>query len=141
MTATLPPKLRERVDELAPLDKMTRTLLLLDYAEELDAFPEALKQEPNLVPGCVSRVWLDGRLDAGRMRYRAAAEGQIAQGMVALLVNGLDGEAPETVLAVDPAFIQEAGLAESLTPARQGGLAAMLRRMQEVAVRSTNGSA
>lgn len=134
-TTTLPEKLQAYVDELGSLDKMTRTMLLLDYADTLGDYPEEGKLDTYLVPGCVSRVWLDARCRDGLMRFRAAAEGQIAQGMVAMLVNGLDGETPETVLAVDPAFIRDAGLAESLTPARQGGLASMLQRMQQAARR------
>jgi cysteine desulfuration protein SufE len=126
----LPEKLQRAVDELAALDRMERTLLLLDYADGLGDYPEALKDEARRVRGCVSRVWLDGASDGGVMRWRAAAEGQIAAGMAALLVGALSGEPPEAVLAVDPAFIREAGLAEALTPGRQGGLAAILARMK-----------
>jgi len=133
---TLPPKLQTYVEELASLDKLTRTMLLLDYGEALGEYPEALKQDARLVPGCVSRVWLDAGIDPEhRMQYRAAAEGQIAQGMVAMLVNSLSGEEPETVLSLTPDFIRDAGLAEALTPARQGGLSSMLKRMQEEARR------
>ena len=131
----LPPRLKTYVEELASLDKLTRTMLLLDYADTLGEYPEALKQDARLVLGCVSRVWLDATLEEDAMRYRAAAEGQIAQGMVAMLVNALSGEKPESVLAVDPAFIREAGLSESLTAARQGGLSSMLKRMQQEAAR------
>lgn len=130
----LPPKLQTFVDELASLDdKMMRYMLLLDYAEDLGDYPDEGKVDTYLVPGCVSRVWLDARHRDGRMQYRAAAEGQIAQGMVAMLVNGLSGETPDAVVAVDAGFIRDAGLAESLTPARQGGLASMLQRMQQAA--------
>jgi cysteine desulfuration protein SufE len=135
-TTTLPPKLKTYVDELGSLDdKTARYLLLLDYGKELGDYPAEGKLDTYLVPGCVSRVWLDAQHRDGVMRYRAAAEGQIAQGMVALLVNGLSEETPETVLAVDPSFIRDAGLSESLTPARQGGLASMLQRMQRAARR------
>lgn len=135
-TTTLPPKLKAYVDDLRSLDEKTaRYLLLLDIGDELGDYPIEGKVSTYLVPGCVSRVWLDAQHRGGTMQYRAAAEGQIAQGMVAMLVNGLSGETPETVLAVDPAFIREAGLSESLTPARQGGLASMLQRMQQAAKR------
>lgn len=132
---SLPARLQAYVDELASLDKLTRTMLLLEYADSLGDYPEALKQNVRLVPGCVSRVWLDADYRDGKMIYRAAADGQIAAGMVAMLINGLTGETPETILAVEPDFIQEAGLSESLTPARQGGLASMLKRMQAEAKR------
>jgi cysteine desulfuration protein SufE len=135
-----PPRLQTYIEELASLDKLTRTMLLLDYADSLGDYPEALKQDARLVPGCVSRVWLDAALEDDAMHYRAAAEGQIAQGMVAMLINGLSGERPETILDVDPGFIRDAGLSESLTVARQGGLASMLKRMQEEAARHVKGS-
>ncbi len=132
----VPAKLQQYVDELSTLDKLTRAMVLIEYADQLGDYPEELKLETRLVPGCVSRVWLEASLDEShRMSYRAAAEGQIAQGMVAMLVNSLSGEAPEDVLAVDPRFIHNAGLTEALTPARQGGLASMLKRMQEEAAR------
>jgi len=135
-TSALPPKLKTFVDELGSLDdKTTRYLLLLDYGKELGDYPTEGKLDTYLVPGCVSRVWLDAQHRGGVMHYRAAAEGQIAQGMVAMLVNGLNEESPETVLAVDPTFIKDAGLSESLTPARQGGLSSMLQRMQQAARR------
>ena len=129
----LPAKLQSAVDDLGSLDKMTRTLMLLDYADMLGPYPDDARTDAHLVPGCVSRVWLDADYADGVMHYAADADGQIAQGMVALLVNGLDGETPATVLAVEPQFIRDAGLAESLTPARQGGLASMLQRMQQAA--------
>lgn len=126
----LPAKLQRAVEDLGSLDPTNRTLLLLDYAAELGPFPEEEKTDEHLVRGCVSRVWLVSEVEDGRMRFRAAADGQIAQGMAALLVNGLSGEPPGTVAALTPDFIRDAGLAEALTPGRQGGLAAMLARMQ-----------
>jgi cysteine desulfuration protein SufE len=135
-TTTLPPKLKVYVDELGSLEhKSDRYLLLLDYGKELGDYPAEGKLDTYLVPGCVSRVWLDAQHRDGVMHYRAAAEGQIAQGMVAMLVNGLNEETPDAVLAVDPGFIRDAGLSESLTAARQGGLSSMLKRMQDAARR------
>src|SRR5690554_240923 len=108
-TTKLPPKLKVYAKDLRSLeDKTARYLLLLDLGDELGDYPEEGKVSTYLVPGCVSRVWLDAQHRDGTMHYRAAAEGQIAQGMVAMLVNGLSGETPEAVLAVDPAFIAEA---------------------------------
>lgn len=131
----LPEKLQRYVDELASLDRMTRYILLLDYAETLGDFPEEAKTEAHRVHGCASLVYLTAELADGRMRYRGFADAQTVRGLVAMLVHGLSGETPEAVAAVDPAFIGEAGLAEALTPTRQGGLANMLRRMQQEAER------
>jgi cysteine desulfuration protein SufE len=128
----LPEKLQRFVDEAAPLDRLTRSMLLLDYAETLGGYPEEKKDEAHRVRGCTSLVYLDADYDADAdaMRYRGYADAQIVKGMVAVLVNGLSDEPPAAVLAVDPAFIRASGLGESLSPTRQGGLANILARMQ-----------
>jgi cysteine desulfuration protein SufE len=48
-----------------------------------------------------------------------------------LLKEGLEGESPEAVLAVPPAFYLGAGLEELLTPLRLRGLEAALLRLQD----------
>ncbi|MDX1438444.1 MAG: SufE family protein [Rubricoccaceae bacterium] len=131
----LPQKLQQFVDESAMLDKLTRSMLLLDYATKLGDYPEDKKDDLHRVRGCTSLVYLDANFDEqdGTMRYKGYADAQIVKGMVAVLVNSLDGESPESVLAVDPEFIQDAGLGEALSTTRQGGLANILRRMQNAA--------
>lgn len=131
----LPPRLQQFVDESATLDKLTRSMLLLDYAAGLSEYPEEKKDDIHRVRGCTSLVYLDAEFDEtnGVMRYRGFADAQIVKGMVAILVNGLDGESPEAIVAVDPTFILEAGLGEALSVTRQGGLANILKRMQNAA--------
>ena len=131
----LPPRLQQFVDESAMLDKMTRSMLLLDYAKKLGDYPEDKMDDFHRVRGCTSLVYLDPQFDEseGVMRYRGFADAQIVKGMVAVLVTSLNGEAPESVLAVDPSFIQEAGLGDALSTTRQGGLANILKRMQNAA--------
>jgi len=117
------------------LDKLTRSMLLLDYGAGLGEYPEDKKDDLHRVRGCASLVYLDADFDEtkGVMRYLGFADAQIVKGMVAILVNGLDGETPDTIVSVDPAFIQEAGLGEALSVTRQGGLANILKRMQNAA--------
>lgn len=131
----LPEKLQQFVDESAMLDKLTRSMLLLDYATKLGDYPDELKDDVHRVRGCTSLVYLDANFDEanGVMRYTGFADAQIVKGMVAVLVYSLDGETPENVLSVDPSFISEAGLSEALSTTRQGGLTNILERMQNAA--------
>ena len=55
------------------------------------------------------------------------------KGLLALLIQGLDGLTPEQVLSMDPAFIAATGLQASLTPSRANGFLNILRTMQQQA--------
>ena len=131
----LPPALAQFVAESQPLDRMTRTMLLLDYADRLGPYPQDKMDEARRVRGCASRVYLDADYDASAdaMRYRAWADAETVKGLVAVLVTGLDGLSPADVVAVTPDFVREAGLDASLSATRQGGFAAVLARMQAAA--------
>ncbi|MEM6783795.1 MAG: SufE family protein [Bacteroidota bacterium] len=128
----LPPDLATFVEESASLDKLTRTMLLLDYADRLGTYPDDAKDERHRVRGCTSLVYLHADYDADvdAMRYHGFADAQIVKGMVALLVRGLDGLPPRQIVELDPSFLKESGLTEALTATRQGGLFNILRRMQ-----------
>ncbi|MEM1296139.1 MAG: SufE family protein, partial [Verrucomicrobiota bacterium] len=43
---------------------------LVSRATRLGSLKEEEKVDQNLVPGCVSQVWLVGALEAGRCRFR-----------------------------------------------------------------------
>ena len=92
---------------------------------------EALAEE-NRVPGCLSVVHArDARRRPDTVRRTDA---QLTKALVALLVNGLSGCTNEQIQKVDPSFIQEAGLAQSLTPGRNNGFVNMLALMKKRAV-------
>ena len=64
---------------------------------------------------CVAGVCA-GALDEGVMRWQGDSDALITKGLLALLIQGLDGLTPAQVQAVDPAFIAATGLQASLTP-------------------------
>ncbi len=136
MESTLPPKLEKFVRESKMLDKMLRYLYLIEYGKKLkDDFPEEAKTDEHRVHGCTSVVYLTSAMRDGKMYYRGFADAQIVRGMVAVLVDSLSGLTPEEILSIDPVFIKESGISESLTPTRQGGFFNIFKRMQEEARR------
>lgn len=95
----------------------------------------------NRVQGCVSPVWLVGKIEHGRCRFRAAAESALVQGLVALFCELYDGAPPQEVAAVEPELLAALGLERQLSPTRLNGLAHVRRAIREFAQRHASGEA
>ena len=98
-----------------------------------------LQTEDRKVQGCVSQVFVDAQLEGEVLRWQGASDALITKGLLALLIQGLDGLTPAQVIAVDPAFIAATGLQASLTPSRANGFLNILRKMQAQASRLNSG--
>ena len=114
-------------------DPKRRYEYVLWLAKRLESMPAEQQTEAIKVKGCVSQVFVQGRLDQGLMRWQGDSDALITKGLLALLIQGLDGLTPEQVQSMDPAFIAATGLQASLTPSRANGFLNILRSMQQQA--------
>ncbi|EEC49493.1 predicted protein, partial [Phaeodactylum tricornutum CCAP 1055/1] len=120
-------------------DDKLRYKQLLYMANQLEPIPESSQIPENKVPGCLSTVFVDGTAkysDNGQdvlIYFRGDSDGLLTKGLVALLVRGLSGNTAESIQKIDPAFIQKAGIAASLTPGRNNGFLNMLATMKRKA--------
>ena len=111
-------------------DPKRRYEYVLWLAKKLPAPPAELNSDSNRVRGCVSQVFVQPVVDGEVLHWQGDSDAQITKGLLALLIQGLDGLTPQQVMAVDPGFIAETGLAASLTPSRANGFLNILRHMQ-----------
>ena len=114
-------------------DPRKRYEYVLWLAKKLAPMPAEEQTEDIKVKGCVSQVFVKGSLDDGVMRWRGDSDALITKGLLALLIQGLDGLTPSQVQAVDPAFIAATGLQASLTPSRANGFLNILLAMKDQA--------
>jgi len=114
-------------------DPKRRYEYVLWLAKKLEPMPAEQQTEAIKVKGCVSQVFVQGRLEQGLMRWQGDSDALITKGLLALLIQGLDGLTPEQVQSMDPAFIAATGLKASLTPSRANGFLNILRTMQQQA--------
>lgn len=103
---------------------------LIGLAETLPAIAPEHRTEQYLIQGCQSRVWIDARLEEGRIRFTADSDAIITKGIIALLIRVLDGRTPREVLDTELYFIDAIGLSANLSPTRSNGLAAMVKQMR-----------
>lgn len=120
-------------------DDKLRYKQLLFMANQLKPMDPARQIPQNKVPGCLSTVYIDGTVEKSEtgdflIQFVGDSDGLLTKGLVALLVRGLSGNTAAEIQKVDPAFIQKAGIAASLTPGRNNGFLNMLSVMKRKAL-------
>jgi cysteine desulfuration protein SufE len=111
-------------------DPKRRYEYVLWLAKKLPPLPEDLRQEMFKVKGCVSQVYVVAQLVEGKLHWQGESDAAITKGLLALLIEGLEGLTPAEALAIDPAFLAATGLQASLTPSRANGFLNIFRMMQ-----------
>lgn len=107
---------------------------LLWYAKKLAPLPEADKTPENKVPGCVSQVYITADLAGDKVSFQGDSDAQITKGLLAMLINALDGLSPSEIVQLTPDFIKETQLDVSLTPSRANGFYNIFKTMQKKAL-------
>jgi cysteine desulfuration protein SufE len=114
-------------------DWMDRYQLIIELGSRLPPFPDAWADDAHRVPGCQSRVWMEAVLRDGALYFAGISDAAIVSGLIALLLRVYSGRTPQEILATDPVFLKELGLIEALSTNRGNGIAAMARKIREVA--------
>ncbi|MBR4037621.1 MAG: SufE family protein, partial [Tidjanibacter sp.] len=84
------------IDEFAIFDEwLDKYQYLIDLGAELEPMEPKHRNEKYLIEGCQSRVWVDARLEDGRIYYGADSDAIITKGIIALLIKVLSGRTPQ----------------------------------------------
>lgn len=125
----------ELIDEFSFFtDWMEKYEHIISTGKELDDMPDALKTDDNLVRGCQSRVWLNGKMDGEQLIFEADSDAIITKGLVALMTKVLSGHTPTEIAAAELYFVERIGLKQHLSPNRANGLASMVQKMKYYAL-------
>ncbi len=129
--ATGSEKLDQIVERLkGTADPKRRYEYVLWLAKKLQPLPEEFRNDAFKVKGCVSQVYVVGQLVEGKLHWQGDSDAAITKGLLALLIEGMEGLEPAAAAAIDPAFLSETGLQASLTPSRANGFLNILKQMQ-----------
>lgn len=125
----------EVVDTFSMYDEwLDKYEYLIDLGKNLEAYPEECKTEDKLIKGCQSRVWLDYKVQDGKIYFKADSDAIITKGIISLLISVYSGRTPEEIASSDFGFIEKIGLKENLSPTRANGLASMITTIKAVAL-------
>ena len=129
----------EIIEEFSVFDEwLDKYEYLIDLGKNLEAYPESEKTEDKLIKGCQSRVWLDWRLEDGKLWFKADSDAIITKGIISLLINVYSGRTPKEIAADDFGFINQIGLKENLSPTRSNGLVSMIDTIKAVALENSD---
>jgi cysteine desulfuration protein SufE len=117
-------------------DWAERYQYLIDLGRKLPPFPEMWKTEENRLHGCQSMVWIVAAGDADRLDFQAISDSAIVSGLVYLALRVYSGRSAKEILATDPDYIADIGLAKHLSPTRSNGLMALLGFIRDQAQRA-----
>lgn len=123
------------IDDFSMYDEwLDKYEYLIELGKNLEPFPEASKTDDNLIKGCQSRVWLDYKVEDGRIYFTADSDAIITKGIISLLISVYSGRTPQEIAHDDFGFINEIWLKENLSPTRANGLVSMIDTIKAVAL-------
>lgn len=103
---------------------------LISLSESLPVIAQEHKTDDYIIEGCQSRVWVDARVEDGKIFYSADSDAIIIKGLLALLIRAMGGRTPQEVVDMELYFIDAIGLKENLSPTRGNGLLATIKQMR-----------
>ena len=137
---TYPVALQELVEEFQAVDdKRERLEMLFELADEVIELPSENWNEQTRVRGCQSEAHVSIVMDDGRMQFLSAADARMVQGLMGILTIALDGLTPAQAVLISPAFAEEMGLLNTLTPSRSNGFRNMYDKVMNEIRQSMEG--
>lgn len=125
----------EIIEEFAIFDEwLDKYDYLIELSQTLPAIATEHRTEEYVIKGCQSRVWVDARVEDGKVYYAADSDAIITKGIIALLIRVMNGRTPQEIVDMNLYFIDAIGLSENLSPTRSNGLVAMIKQMKMFAL-------
>ncbi len=135
----LPPILLKRFEQFKKIDNNTKRFeRIIELGKKLPPFDAALKTEESKAQGCVSLTYVTGTKQNGLMQYIGDSSSHLVKGLLAVLIEGLSGQSPESILAIDPKFLEDMGISQTLTASRANGFMNTYQMMINIAKRNIN---
>lgn len=107
---------------------------IIGLGKTLAPIDPSIRTDKYKLSGCQSQVWINAKLEEGKITFEADSDASIVKGLVALLVRIYSNHTPDEILASRPEFIKKIGIDNHLSPTRKNGLGAMMKQIQMYAV-------
>lgn len=107
---------------------------LIELGEKLEPMSEHDKNDKNLVPGCVSQVWMTSKREKNIMSFAVDSDALIVRGLLSILMMMFNGKSIDYIMSFDAnETFDELGFLSKLSPNRRNGLVSVIGRVKEEA--------
>lgn len=121
----------EIVDEFSMFDDwMQRYEYIIELGKSLPLIDEQYKTDENIIKGCQSKVWLQGKESDGAIVFTADSDAILTKGIIAILIRAFSNQKAAAILEANADFIDKIGLKEHLSPTRANGLVSMIKKIK-----------
>lgn len=107
---------------------------IINLGRQLPPIDEQARTDKNKLSGCQSQVWINAKLDNGRILFEADSDAAIVKGLVALVIRVYSNHTPDEILSSPPEFVKKIGIDNHLSPTRKNGLGSMMKQIQMYAI-------
>ena len=107
---------------------------IIELGKALKDYPEEAKTDEILIMGCQSSVWLDYKVEDGKIFFNADSDAIITKGIISLLIGLYSGRTAQEILSSDFSVVEKIGLKENFSPTRANGLVSMIAKIRDIAV-------
>lgn len=130
-----PPELQKIIEEFRMVTPRERLEYLLEFSMDMPDLPDRLhaqRDQMEQVHECQAPVFLFTEVTDDKVHFYLdiPEESPTVRGYGAILVEGLNGSAPDAVLATPEEVYQLLGLHEAITPQRLRGLHSLMVYMK-----------
>ncbi len=106
---------------------------IMDMGIELPLLSDDEKNDGNIVKGCQSASWLKVAQRDGKLYFKGDSEAILGKGVIAMLLNLLNGASAEEIADYDFGLVDNIDLPNHLSPTRKMGLESIMKRIHELA--------
>lgn len=122
------------IEEFSMFDEwLDKYEYIIELGKSLSEYTEDKKTDEHLIKGCQSRVWLDYKIEGGKIFFSADSDAIITKGIISLLIKIYSGRTASEILSSDFSVVEKIGLKENLSPTRANGLVSMIARIRQIA--------
>jgi len=117
-------------------EELAKYEYIIDLGKKLPTFDEENKTPENLVHGCTSPGWLICEKKENKLFFKGTSDAIIVKGEVYIILEIFSNSTIEELKEVDMDIVRELGLSEVITPNRQSGVIAMIKKIKEYALKA-----